>query len=148
MLKTEMRNERTKHIDKMSTIDMVTLMAKENYRAVEAVEEARESIAKAIDGISERMAKGGRLFFIGAGTSGRLGVLDAAECPPTFGVDRSLVRGIIAGGPDCMFNAAENAEDRYENGVADIKGSGHIRKRYPCGNFCCRRRILRRGGAH
>ncbi len=121
MLKTEMRNERTKHIDTMSTLDMVSVMAKENYRAVEAVEEARESIAKAIDGISERMAKGGRLFFIGAGTSGRLGVLDAAECPPTFGVDRSLVQGIIAGGRDCMFTAAENAEDKYENGVADIK---------------------------
>lgn len=124
MLKTEMRNERTKHIDKMSTLDMVTVMAKENYRAVEAVEEARESIAEAIDRISERMERGGRLFFIGAGTSGRLGVLDAAECPPTFGVDRSLVRGIIAGGPDCMFNAAENAEDKYEDGVRDVTEAG------------------------
>ena len=120
MLKTEQRNESTTHIDKMTTAEMVAAIAKENYNAAKAVEEASADIAKAIDAITESFRKGGRLFFIGAGTSGRLGILDAAECPPTFGTDKSQVVGIIAGGRNCVFEASENAEDKEENGRADI----------------------------
>ncbi|MDO4740505.1 MAG: N-acetylmuramic acid 6-phosphate etherase [Eubacteriales bacterium] len=121
MLKTEMRNPRTMHIDRMSTPDMVGVITDEFYESVRAVERERESIARAVDCIAAAIARGGRLFFIGAGTSGRLGVLDAAECPPTFGVSPSLVVGIIAGGPQCMFTASENAEDGEEAGRRDIR---------------------------
>lgn len=121
MLKTEQRNPKSTHIDKMSTAEMVELMARENYVAVKAVEDASESIALAVDAIAESMKNGGRLFYVGAGTSGRLGVLDASECPPTFGVPYDLVNGIIAGGYDCLVKASEGGEDSYENGVLDIK---------------------------
>ena len=121
MLKTEQRNPKSTHIDKMSTAEMVELMARENYVAVKAVEDASESIALAVDAISESMKNGGRLFYVGAGTSGRLGVLDASECPPTFGVPYDLVNGIIAGGYDCLVKASEGGEDSYENGVLDVK---------------------------
>ena len=121
MLKTEQRNPKSTHIDKMSTAEMVELMAKENYVAVKAVEDASESIALAVDAITESMKNRGRLFYVGAGTSGRLGVLDASECPPTFGVPYDLVNGIIAGGYDCLVKASEGGEDSYENGVLDIK---------------------------
>ena len=84
MLKTEMRNPNTTHISEMSTIDMMKAIQKENVNAAMAVETELESIALAVDGISKRMKKGGRLFYIGCGTSGRLGVLDASECPPTY----------------------------------------------------------------
>ena len=124
MLKTEMRNPGTMNFSKMSTIDMVSVMATENYNAVRAVEQARESIALAVDIIADAFEQGGRLFFIGAGTSGRLGVLDAAECPPTFGVPCDMVQGIIAGGDGCMFRAAENAEDIEENGRTDVATRG------------------------
>ena len=124
MLKTEMRNEKTMHFDKMSTAEMVAVMAEENYNAVKAVEAASPDIAKAVDAITEAFERGGRLYFIGAGTSGRLGVLDAAECPPTFGVSRDTVVGIIAGGQDCMFRAAEGEEDVREAGIADISSHG------------------------
>ena len=121
MLKTEQRNPKSTHIDKMSTAEMVELMARENYVAVKAVEDASESIALAVDAIAESMKNGGRLFYVGAGTSGRLGVLDASECPPTFGVPYDLVNGIIAGGYDCLVKASEGGEDSYENGVLDVK---------------------------
>ncbi|MBE7041921.1 MAG: N-acetylmuramic acid 6-phosphate etherase [Ruminococcaceae bacterium] len=124
MLKTEMRNEKTKHIDKMSVHEMVSVMCEENYHAVKAVEQASKQIEKVVEVIAESFQKGGRLFFIGAGTSGRLGVLDAAECPPTFGVDYDMVNGIIAGGDDCMRRAAEGAEDKAEKGAEDIKANG------------------------
>ncbi|MBO5843016.1 MAG: N-acetylmuramic acid 6-phosphate etherase, partial [Clostridia bacterium] len=94
-LNTEARNVRTTEIDKLPTLDMVKLMAEE-YRVVEvAVAAEAEHIAKAIDLIAAALASGGHLVYVGAGTSGRLGVLDASECPPTFGVDYRLVRGII-----------------------------------------------------
>ena len=124
MLKTEMRNPASMHIDKMTSAEMVALMAKENYNAVRAVEEAAPTIAKAVDAIAEAFLNGHRLFFIGAGTSGRLGVLDAAECPPTFGVSPELVTGIIAGGHDCMFRASENQEDKAECGRTDVISNG------------------------
>lgn len=121
MLKTEQRNPKSTHIDKMSTLDMVKLMSEENYVAVKAVEDAAESIAEAVDAIAFSMERGGRLYYIGAGTSGRLGVLDASECPPTFGVSPDLVSGIIAGGYECLVKASEGGEDSYENGIADVK---------------------------
>lgn len=124
MLKTEMRNPLTMNFDKMSTAEMVAVMSHENANAVRAVEEASESIARAIDVVAEAFAKGNRLFFIGAGTSGRLGVLDASECPPTFGVSPDMVQGIIAGGKECMFRAAENAEDLSQRGKEDVISYG------------------------
>lgn len=124
MIKTEMRNPNTMHFDKMSTAEMVAVMAAENANAVRAVEAASASIAKAIDTVAAAFEKGNRLFFIGAGTSGRLGVLDAAECPPTFGVSHEMVQGIIAGGEGCMFRAAENAEDLAQSGREDVLSHG------------------------
>ena len=121
MLRTEMRNEKSTHIDKMTSLEMVGLMNAENMNSVLAVEKALPEIAKAVDAVAESFANGGKLVYIGAGTSGRLGVIDASECPPTFGVDQSVVQGIIAGGRERMFSAAENAEDLYVNGVRDVE---------------------------
>jgi len=121
MLRTEMRNENTMHIDKMTSLEMVQVMNKENMNSVLAVEAALPQIALAVDAAAKAIGNGGKLVYIGAGTSGRLGVLDASECPPTFGVDYETVQGIIAGGPERMFKAGENAEDVYENGVADVE---------------------------
>lgn len=120
MLKTEMRNENTRHIDKMSTADMVAAIQKENKNAVNAIDSELGAITAAIDTIYERMAKGGRLFYVGCGTSGRLGVLDASECPPTYGVPTDMVIGIIAGGDGALRNAVEGAEDSREAGAKDI----------------------------
>jgi len=124
LLKTEMRNPKTTHIDKMSTPDMVRVITEEFYESVRAVEREEKHIAQAVDLIAGSVAAGHRLFFIGAGTSGRLGVLDAAECPPTFGVEPGLVTGIIAGGRECMFAASENAEDGDAAGRRDIRENG------------------------
>lgn len=104
----------------MSTQDMIAVMQEENMNAALAVGMASESISRAVDAITERMADGGRLFYIGCGTSGRLGVLDASECPPTFGVSPQLVVGIIAGGDGALRNAVEGAEDDREAGMCDI----------------------------
>ena len=120
MLKTEMRNPKTMHINEAETLDMVSIMQEENKNAAAAIDSQLPSIAKAVDSISERMARGGRLFYIGCGTSGRLGVLDASECPPTFGVPKSLVVGIIAGGDYALRNAIEGAEDNAELGREDL----------------------------
>lgn len=122
MLKTEMRNENSMHIDKMDTIDMCRVMNKENMNSVMAVEKALPQIAEAVDAITEAFKKGGKLVYIGAGTSGRLGIIDATECPPTFGVPQSLFQGIIAGGKERVFSASENEEDKYESGVRDVTG--------------------------
>ncbi len=124
MLDTEKRNPKTTHIDQMTTAEMVAIFHEENYNAVKAVEAASAEIAAAIDLITARLEAGGRLFYIGAGTSGRLGVLDASECPPTFGVSHELVTGIIAGGYPCLVRPGENNEDKAENGVADILAAG------------------------
>jgi N-acetylmuramic acid 6-phosphate etherase len=110
-LKTEGRNPRTLHIDRMPTLEMVSVMNRENRAVEDAIDEVLPEIAAAIDLIAASFEKGGHLIYVGAGTSGRLGVIDAAECPPTFGVDYDLVRGIIAGGDSAMFRATENAED-------------------------------------
>lgn len=116
-----MRNPASTHLDGMSTEEMVRLVITANTEAVRAAERAVPSVVRAVDAIASAFEKGGRLFYIGAGTSGRLGVLDAAECPPTFGVSPELVTGIIAGGKERMFRAAENEEDNYESGRCAIK---------------------------
>ncbi len=121
MFSTESRNPNTMHIDRASTIEMLNMIQNENLVAVNAVGQAIESIAKAVDCITDGLDKGGRLIYMGAGTSGRLGVLDAAECPPTFGVDKGLVIGIIAGGVRCMAEAAEGEEDDGEAGIQSLK---------------------------
>lgn len=120
MLKTEMRNEKTTHIDKMDTLSMLRCISEENFNAVRAVDAAIPEIAKAVDIISAAIEKGGRLIYIGAGTSGRLAVADAAECPPTFGVDYNTVRAVIAGGESALVRASENVEDQADTGARDV----------------------------
>ena len=122
--KTEMRNPKSMHMDKMSTEDMARLVIAANYDAVRAVEDAAPAVAKAVDAIAEAFSGGHRLLYVGAGTSGRLGVIDAAECPPTFGVSYDMVTGIIAGGYDRLVRAGENEEDKYENGRDAIVANG------------------------
>jgi len=124
MLKTEMRNEKTKHIDKMSTAEMVKVIQEENKNAAAAIDSQLGAIGEAIDAINDRMSEGGRLFYIGCGTSGRLGVLDAAECPPTYGVPYDLVVGIIAGGDGALRRATEGSEDNREAGKRDLAAYG------------------------
>lgn len=123
-LKTEGRNQNTLHIDQMATYDMVKLMNDENRVVEDAIATQLTQIAQAIDIIAEKLNAGGHLIYIGAGTSGRLGVVDASECPPTFGVDYRLVRGIMAGGEDAMFRAVEGAEDNAERGAAELMADG------------------------
>lgn len=118
---TEYRNENTKDIDIISTIDMVKKMNDEDKIVALAVEEELENIAKAIDVIAKQFLADGKLFYFGAGTSGRLGVLDASECPPTFSVELDMVQGIIAGGETAFKSAIEGAEDDFEAGVNDAK---------------------------
>lgn len=120
MLKTEMRNEASRHIDKMNTLEILQLINRENRNSVMAVESALEQISVVCDMVADRFQKGGRLFYIGAGTSGRIGVMDAAECPPTYGVSKDQVIGIIAGGDGCLKSAAEAQEDSREDGIADL----------------------------
>lgn len=127
ILKTEMRNPNTTYIDRMTTAGMLECIQKENENAVRAVGRALGNIEIACDIIAERLSCGGRLIYVGAGTSGRLGVLDASECPPTFGVSRDMVVGMIAGGEKCMFQAAEAEEDNYESGRKDLKDK-HLTK--------------------
>ena len=121
ILKTEMRNPKTTHIDKMDTASIVKIINEENMNAVRAVEACLENITEAIDKIAVKYKEGGRIFYIGAGTSGRLGVIDAAECPPTYGVSHNSVVGIIAGGEKCLSKAGENFEDSETAGVDDLK---------------------------
>ncbi len=116
---TEYRNENTKDIDLLSTIDMVRKMNEEDQIVAKVVGDEAPNIAMAIDVIAKSFLKGGRLFYFGAGTSGRLGILDASECPPTFSVDPSMVQGIIAGGPKAILHAAEGAEDNFDEGKKD-----------------------------
>lgn len=123
-LKTEGRNQNTLHIDEMSTLDMVQVMCQENRIVEDAVASQAEAIAKAIDIIARQLDAGGHLIYIGAGTSGRLGVVDASECPPTFGVDPTVVRGVIAGGQGAMFRAVEGAEDDRDRGAAELMENG------------------------
>ncbi|MBQ8869951.1 MAG: N-acetylmuramic acid 6-phosphate etherase [Alphaproteobacteria bacterium] len=118
---TEQSNADTKDIDLMDSLQIATILNNEDKKVAFAVESVLEQIAKAIDLISTSFLAGGRLAYFGAGTSGRLGVLDASECPPTFGVDSSMVQGFIAGGDKALKYSVENAEDGIENAVEDFK---------------------------
>ncbi|MEZ8233383.1 N-acetylmuramic acid 6-phosphate etherase [Vibrio splendidus] len=120
-LVTESRNPASADIDKLSTIDMLAVINKEDQRVALAVEEVLPHIAKAVDAITSAFAKGGRLIYIGAGTSGRLGILDASECPPTYGTNPEQVIGVIAGGHQAILKAVENAEDDPALAQADLK---------------------------
>jgi N-acetylmuramic acid 6-phosphate etherase len=111
-------------LDLRPTVELVLAMNDEDIRVPAAVRAAAPAIARAVDGISERMSRGGRLVYIGAGTSGRLGVLDASECPPTFGIDPARVVGIIAGGDRALRVAAESVEDDAAQGAADVAALG------------------------
>ena len=125
---TEQRNPRTRQIDTLSTFDMAALINEEDHLCAEAVRRALPDIARCVDVIYDGLRRGGRLFYCGAGTSGRLGVLDAAECPPTYGVDPGLVVALIAGGPDALLRAAEGAEDHPDQGRRDLQARGFSEK--------------------
>lgn len=117
---TEERNPLTTDIDILSTMDMLALINAEDQKVALVVQAELHSIASAVDAITARMQRGGRLIYMGAGTSGRLGVLDASECPPTFGTLPELVVGLIAGGPAALTDAIEGAEDDHDGGVDEI----------------------------
>lgn len=117
---TEKRNPKTTHIDKMDTIEMLRLANDENRYSVDVVEKILPSIAKAVDVVCECIQNGGRVFYVGAGTSGRLAICDATECPPTFGLEHGRVNAIIAGGNGAMVKAVENAEDNEIAGREDL----------------------------
>ena len=121
MLRTEMRNKDTYNIGEMSTRDIMETINRENNNVIAAIDKAIPEITEASDAVADAIKGGGRVFYMGAGTSGRLGVCDAAECPPTFGVPKEMFTGIIAGGYECMHSAAENAEDDPELSVAELK---------------------------
>jgi N-acetylmuramic acid 6-phosphate etherase len=118
---TEQPNPNSHNIDQLPTLEMLQTINDEDQKVASAVRAVLPTIAEAVDAIYERMARGGRLIYAGAGTSGRLGVLDAAECVPTFGTPPELVVGLIAGGYDAMFNSIEGAEDRVEAGLNDVR---------------------------
>jgi len=124
LLITEKANGRTKDLDRLSTLEMVRLINEEDKKVAFAVETQLEAIAKAIDLVAEALEKGGHLIYLGAGTSGRLGVLDAVECPPTFGLDPTVIRGLLAGGEAAMFRSAEDLEDDEEQGARDVREAG------------------------
>lgn len=120
-LTTESSNPNSRHIDRLSTLEMLTVIQQEDEKVPLAVKKALPQIAQAVDKISEAFRQGGRLIYCGAGTSGRLGILDASECPPTYGSDPEQVVGLIAGGTPAIFKAVENAEDNSEQGGLDLK---------------------------
>jgi N-acetylmuramic acid 6-phosphate etherase len=121
---TESRNSHSVHIDEVSTLEMLTVINQEDATVPAAVASQLPQIAQAVDEIAARFAQGGRLFYIGAGTSGRLGVLDASECPPTFSVPPALVQGMIAGGDSALRNSSEHSEDSSEEGAHDLAAAG------------------------
>jgi len=118
---TEYRNENTKNIDLLSTIDIVRKINEEDKLVALAIEDETSNIAHAVDIIAKQFLKGGRLFYFGAGTSGRIGILDASECPPTFGASPDMVQGFIAGGDSAIRLAVEGAEDNYDLGKKDAE---------------------------
>lgn len=118
---TEQRNVYSMHLDQMSALDIVTLMNNEDKKVPVAIEAVLPQIAQAVEKIVLAFQQGGRLIYLGSGTSGRLGVLDASECPPTFGVPNMMVRGLIAGGERAIREAVEGAEDDAEAGKMDLQ---------------------------
>ena len=123
-LLTEQRNSNSTHIDRCSTADALRLINTEDQKVARAVEAVIDDVARAVDLVVSAFQKGGRLFYVGAGTSGRLGVLDASECPPTYGVSPDLVQGVIAGGIPALTRSQEGAEDHPEDGKAVLKDRG------------------------
>ncbi len=123
-LTTESRNPRTREIDLASSERILEMMNDEDRGVADAVKKAIPDIARAVDLVSAAFRSGGRLFYIGAGTSGRLGILDASECPPTFGVEPEMVQGLIAGGRETVFRSREGVEDVEPAGVEDVAGAG------------------------
>ena len=118
---TEQRNPNSEAIDTLTALQLVDLIRSEDAKVVAAIEDQREQIAKAIDAITNQFRVGGRLFYVGAGTSGRLGVLDASECPPTFNTAPEIVVGLIAGGPDALTRAIAGAEDDWNLAASDLQ---------------------------
>ena len=123
-LPTEARNPASEHLDEVSTLQMLEIINDEDAKVAAAVRGELPNIASAVDQIASLFQRGGRLFYIGAGTSGRLGVLDASECPPTFSVAAELVQGIIAGGDSALRLSSEHSEDSREEGARDIAAAG------------------------
>ncbi len=123
-LLTESHNPRSASIDTLSPLQIVHLMNSEDLKVVEAIRAEAASIAKAIEWAADRLRRGGRLIYVGAGTSGRLGILDSAECPPTFSTPPEMVVGLIAGGSTAIVRAVEGAEDDPDRGAADIAALG------------------------
>lgn len=121
---TEQRNPNTTHIDTLPTLEMVRLINQEDQKVALAVAQVAPEIARAIDVITHQLSQGGRLFYAGCGTSGRLGILDAVECPPTYSTDPELVQAIIAGGYPAIFRAVEGAEDDFDLGRRDLQERG------------------------
>ena len=121
---TESRNQRTMNLDEMTPLEIVTVMNEEDKQVPLAIEKVLPQIAEAVSIIEHAFMEGGRLFYMGAGTSGRLGVLDASECPPTYGVDPGMVVGLIAGGEKAFIKAVEGAEDSRELGRQDLMEHG------------------------
>lgn len=119
-LSTEARNPASSRIDKLDTLSMMRVMNDEDQKTALAVKAILPDIARAVDVIAARLKTGGRLFYMGSGTSGRLGILDAVECPPTYSTDPDLVQGLIAGGKEAIFRAREGAEDSLDKGADDI----------------------------
>jgi N-acetylmuramic acid 6-phosphate etherase len=118
---TEQRNPRTFKIDTLPTLEILKLINTEDHKPALAVRKELKSIARAVELVTAALKKGGRLFYLGAGTSGRLGVLDAAECPPTFGTDPKQIRGVIAGGYRTLIRSREGVEDNLKAGAADLR---------------------------
>ena len=138
-LTTEKRNERTMGIDTAPLDETLRLLHEEDQQAVAAVTPELPYVAQAVEIVEDAFRTGGRLFYCGAGTSGRLGVLDAAECPPTFGTPPELVQGLIAGGREAMFQAQEGAEDHESNGADAVDAAGVTDKDVVCGIAASRR---------
>jgi N-acetylmuramic acid 6-phosphate etherase len=126
--KTEQRSSRTLGLDSKSTLQILAMLNREDQQVALAVRRELPQIARAVDAIVEKLREGGRLFYIGAGTSGRLAVLDAAECPPTFGTPPKVVQALIAGGSKALRGAVEGAEDSASNGVRDLTKAGVTRR--------------------
>jgi N-acetylmuramic acid 6-phosphate etherase len=123
-LPTEARNSATDHIDELPTLDMLRIINEEDAKVAAAVQAELPNIARAVDAMTQRLEDGGNVFYIGAGTSGRLGVLDASECPPTFSVPPTLFQGLIAGGDTALRKSSEASEDSPEQGAADLAAAG------------------------
>jgi N-acetylmuramic acid 6-phosphate etherase len=121
---TEQENPRTQGLSELPTGEVVRLLNEEDARVADAVRLVLPEVSRVVDAVVERLRAGGRLFYVGTGTSGRLGVLDASECPPTFGVAPELVQGIIAGGYEALYRAVEASEDDRETGARDAETRG------------------------